>query len=67
MNIGRHTNDHMFSFYVASPVGVLTEFGAGGCLIDDSDLGALADARTRHLGPQARPLIRVRFHALRHS
>ena len=36
MNIGRHTNDHMFSFYVASPVGVLTEFGAGGRLIDDS-------------------------------
>lgn len=35
MNIGRHTNDHMFSFYVASPVGVLTEFGAGGRLIDD--------------------------------
>ncbi len=36
MNIGRHTNDNMFSFYVASPVGVLTEFGAGGCLIDDA-------------------------------
>lgn len=36
MNIGRHTNDNMFSFYVASPVGVLTEFGAGGRLIDDS-------------------------------
>lgn len=36
MNIGRHTNDHMFSFYVASPVGVLTEFGAGGRLIDDA-------------------------------
>ena len=36
MSIGRHTNDHMFSFYVASPVGVLTEFGAGGQLIDDS-------------------------------
>jgi len=35
MNIGRHTNDNMFSFYVASPVGVLTEFGAGGRLIDD--------------------------------
>jgi 3,4-dihydroxy-9,10-secoandrosta-1,3,5(10)-triene-9,17-dione 4,5-dioxygenase len=35
MNIGRHTNDHMFSFYVASPIGVLTEFGAGGRLIDD--------------------------------
>ena len=35
MNIGRHTNDNMFSFYVASPVGVLTEFGAGGVLIDD--------------------------------
>lgn len=36
MTIGRHTNDHMFSFYVASPVGVLTEFGAGGRLVDDA-------------------------------
>ncbi len=36
MTIGRHTNDFMFSFYVASPIGVLTEFGAGGRLIDDA-------------------------------
>lgn len=36
MSIGRHSNDRMFSFYVTSPVGVHTEFGAGGVLIDDS-------------------------------
>lgn len=36
MNIGRHTNDRMFSFYVTSPVGVHTEFGAGGLLVDDT-------------------------------
>lgn len=36
MTIGRHTNDRMFSFYVASPIGVLTEFGAGGRLVDDA-------------------------------
>lgn len=35
MSLGRHTNDNMFSFYATSPVGVHTEFGSGGILIDD--------------------------------
>lgn len=35
MSLGRHTNDQMFSFYAQSPVGVHTEFGCGGLLIDD--------------------------------
>lgn len=35
MSLGRHTNDKVFSFYAQSPVGVNTEFGFGGVLIDD--------------------------------
>jgi 3,4-dihydroxy-9,10-secoandrosta-1,3,5(10)-triene-9,17-dione 4,5-dioxygenase len=35
MTLGRHTNDKVFSFYAKSPVGVNTEFGWGGVLIDD--------------------------------
>lgn len=35
MTLGRHTNDKVFSFYAQSPVGVNTEFGFGGVLIDD--------------------------------
>ncbi|MEV5646796.1 VOC family protein [Nocardia sp. NPDC052254] len=35
MSLGRHTNDKVFSFYAQSPVGVHTEFGFGGVLIDD--------------------------------
>lgn len=35
MTLGRHTNDKVFSFYAESPVGVHTEFGFGGVLIDD--------------------------------
>ncbi|MFF0816853.1 VOC family protein [Rhodococcus sp. NPDC003318] len=36
MSLGRHTNDQVFSFYAESPIGVHTEFGSGGVLIDDS-------------------------------
>ncbi|WP_067171974.1 VOC family protein [Microtetraspora niveoalba] len=36
MTLGQHTNDKMFSFYAESPVGVHTEFGCGGVLIDDA-------------------------------
>jgi extradiol dioxygenase len=33
--LGRHSNDKMFSFYVESPAGINTEFGAGAILVDD--------------------------------
>ena len=36
LDIGRHTNDHMFSFYMSSPSGFDIEYGWGGRLIDDS-------------------------------
>jgi 3,4-dihydroxy-9,10-secoandrosta-1,3,5(10)-triene-9,17-dione 4,5-dioxygenase len=32
--LGRHTNDHMVSFYVASPGGFDVEYGTGGRLVD---------------------------------
>ncbi len=35
-SIGRHTNDHMLSFYLVSPSGFDVEYGWGGRVIDDS-------------------------------
>lgn len=38
MTLGRHTNDHMFSFYVRSPSGFEIEYGWGAEVVpDDSD------------------------------
>lgn len=34
MTLGRHTNDHMTSFYVRTPSGFEVEFGSGGRLLD---------------------------------
>jgi 3,4-dihydroxy-9,10-secoandrosta-1,3,5(10)-triene-9,17-dione 4,5-dioxygenase len=34
--IGKHSNDHMVSFYVKSPSGFAIEYGTGGRQIDDS-------------------------------
>ncbi len=36
MGLGRHTNDHMTSFYVRTPSGFDLEYGAGGRVIDDT-------------------------------
>jgi 2,3-dihydroxybiphenyl 1,2-dioxygenase len=36
MSLGRHTNDDMFSFYLATPSGFNIEFGFGGKSIDDA-------------------------------
>jgi len=33
--LGKHTNDHMISFYSVSPSGFDVEIGCGGRLIDD--------------------------------
>jgi 3,4-dihydroxy-9,10-secoandrosta-1,3,5(10)-triene-9,17-dione 4,5-dioxygenase len=33
-SLGRHTNDHMVSFYVATPGGFDVEYGTGGRLVD---------------------------------
>jgi 3,4-dihydroxy-9,10-secoandrosta-1,3,5(10)-triene-9,17-dione 4,5-dioxygenase len=34
--LGKHTNDHMVSFYMKSPSGFAIEFGTGGRRIDDN-------------------------------
>ena len=34
--LGRHTNDHMVSFYMASPSGFEVEYGWGARTVDDS-------------------------------
>ena len=34
--LGRHTNDHMISFYARTPSGFEVEYGFGGRLIDDA-------------------------------
>ena len=36
LELGRHTNDHMFSFYMKSPSGFAIEYGWGGRAIDDN-------------------------------
>jgi len=36
MDLGRHTNDRMLSFYVRTPGGFEIEYGWGGLLIDDA-------------------------------
>ena len=36
MSLGRHTNDHMISFYCATPDGYMVEFGWGGLQIEDA-------------------------------
>jgi 2,3-dihydroxybiphenyl 1,2-dioxygenase len=36
VTLGRHTNDHMLSFYAEAPSGFMVEFGWGGRSIDDA-------------------------------
>jgi biphenyl-2,3-diol 1,2-dioxygenase len=36
MNLGRHTNDHMVSFYLRTPSGFAVEYGWGAREVDDS-------------------------------
>jgi extradiol dioxygenase len=35
MSMGRHTNDRMMSFYMATPSGFMIEYGWGGRAVDD--------------------------------
>ncbi len=37
LTLGRHTNDHMMSFYIYSPSGWWIEYGHGARLIDDAN------------------------------
>jgi len=35
-SIGRHTNDHMMSFYLRTPSGFEVEYGWGARIVDDT-------------------------------
>jgi 2,3-dihydroxybiphenyl 1,2-dioxygenase len=37
LSLGKHSNDHMVSFYMATPSGFGIEYGFGGRLIEDED------------------------------
>jgi 2,3-dihydroxybiphenyl 1,2-dioxygenase len=36
MSLGKHTNDHMISFYMQTPSGFYIEYGWGGRVVDDT-------------------------------
>jgi len=40
MSLGKHTNDHMVSFYCGTPDGFLIEFGWGGVHVDEPEIEA---------------------------
>src|SRR5215213_8177859 len=52
--LGRHTNDHVFSFYVKTPSGFDVEYGWGGREVD-ADTGSESSTKSQHLGPRFRP------------
>ena len=57
--LGRHTNDHMTSFYVRTPSGFEIEYGTGGVLVDDDSwqVGAYhATSSWGHKPPASGPL-----------
>jgi len=51
--LGRHTNDHMTSFYMKNPSDFSIEYGWGGRLIDDQTWQAMRVRRGEHVGPPA--------------
>jgi 2,3-dihydroxybiphenyl 1,2-dioxygenase len=53
MDLGRHPNDGMFSFYAVTPSGFGLEIGSGGRVIDDTDWEVRSYARLSDWGHQA--------------
>jgi 2,3-dihydroxybiphenyl 1,2-dioxygenase len=52
--LGRHTNDHMFSFYMKNPSGFGIEYGWGGRLIDD-DTWSVQQYRSASIWRESNP------------
>lgn len=50
MDLGRHPNDKMFSFYARTPSGFEVEFGWGGRAIDDASWQPVTYSRTSEWG-----------------
>jgi 3,4-dihydroxy-9,10-secoandrosta-1,3,5(10)-triene-9,17-dione 4,5-dioxygenase len=57
MRLGKHTNDHMISFYCVAPDGVMVEFGWGGLEVDNELETTYEITKTSFWGhrPQAAP------------
>lgn len=58
VTLGKHTNDHMFSFYMMTPSGFALEYGWGGRTIDDETWQVQTHLAAsiwghRHLAPPA--------------
>lgn len=53
--LGRHTNDHMISFYAATPSGFSIEYGWGGRRVDDSSWTVAETTRGSFWGHQRPP------------
>jgi 3,4-dihydroxy-9,10-secoandrosta-1,3,5(10)-triene-9,17-dione 4,5-dioxygenase len=50
--LGRHTNDHMLSFYMKSPSGFGIEYGTAGRLIDDATWNVVTYDASEYWGHQ---------------
>ena len=55
LDYGRHTNDHMLSFYVITPSGWMLEYGWGGLEIDDEIWHVTHHTRPSHWGHRFNP------------
>ena len=53
--LGRHTNDHMTSFYMKTPSGFDVEYGWGARTVERRHLAGGAPRKGQHLGPPPRP------------
>lgn len=60
MSLGKHTNDHVVSFYTMTPSGFELEYGCGGRIIDDPDQWQVVEyddiSYWGHLGPLRPPV-----------
>jgi 2,3-dihydroxybiphenyl 1,2-dioxygenase len=57
MELGRHPNDRMFSFYVETPSGFALELGCGGLVIDRTAWEVVTYSRMSEWGHKRRPPI----------
>jgi len=53
--LGRHTNDHMISFYAVTPSGFSVEFGTGARMIDDENWSVVTHEKTSTWGHKPVP------------
>ena len=59
MDLGKHPNDEMVSFYSRSPSGFDVEFGFGGRLVDEVDMDRGRDHQTQPMGTPHTPTTKL--------